>query len=242
MLAAAQLAALRRFVGQPALQRAAVRAVRRHPLRSSVLLPAPDWPDVSLGQAIGRRRSSADLGGGSITAAQLSLVLSAASGQTGLVGGPDGDTMVARSAPSGGGLYPLELVVVALRCESLEPGAYRYDPERHALERLHVGVAATDLDAALYQPEIAATCAVFVAVVAVFQRTRVKYGLRGYRFVLLEAGHLVHGALLAAAAAGLRSLPLGGFVDRRLERLLGLDGVRESVVYAFAVGHAGDGS
>jgi SagB-type dehydrogenase family enzyme len=226
-------------VSEPGLQRAAVRSVRRHPYRPVLALPAPVWPDVSLGEAVRRRRSSADLGGADISLPELSLVLAAADGRTGEIEGPDGSLLFARSAPSGGGLKPLELVVLPLRCASLEGAAHRYDPERHALERFPATVTPDELAEALYQPAIAATCGVFVAVVAVFARTRVKYGLRGYRFALLEAGHVVHGGLLAAAALGLTSLPIGGFVDRRLERLLGLDGVRESVVYSFAVGRDG---
>ena len=50
-----------------------------------------------------------------------------------------------------------------------------------------------------------------------FWRTRFKYGLRGYRFALLEAGHVMQNAVLAAAALALPALPVGGFYDRRLD-------------------------
>ncbi|HEX7582631.1 MAG TPA: nitroreductase family protein, partial [Gaiellaceae bacterium] len=79
-----------------------------------------------------------------------------------------------------------------------------------------------------------ATAVVFVT--SVFWRTRFKYGLRGYRFALLEAGHVVQNVLLAAAALRVAALPLGGFYDARAEKLLGVDGVDESVVYAVVLG------
>ena len=186
-----------------------------------------------------RRRSTSELGGGELTLADLALVLAGAAGCTGQVGGPDGALMSGRAAPSGGGLYPLDLIVVPLRCPALESVAYRYDPERNALEPLPVGIDPDALDDLLFQPEIVATAGALVVVVATFARTRIKYGLRGYRFALLEAGHIVHGALLVASAADLRAVPLGGLVERPLERRLGLDGVREAAVYAFAVGRAG---
>ena len=199
----------------------------------------PAWPAVTLEQAVVRRRSTAELGGGELALAHLALVLAGATGCTAPAVGPDGEPRPGRAAPSGGGLYPLDLVVVPLRCPALDRVAYRYDPERNALEPMPGGTHPGGLDDILYQPEVAASAGALVVVVATFARTRIKYGLRGYRFALLEAGHVVHCALLAAAAAELRAVPLGGLVERRLERRLGLDGVRESVVYAFAVGRPG---
>ncbi|MGI8420822.1 MAG: nitroreductase family protein [Gaiellaceae bacterium] len=61
-------------------------------------------------------------------------------------------------------------------------------------------------------------------------------GLRGYRFALLEAGHLAQNLLLTGTALELACIPLGGFFDRRMDDLLDLDGVNESMLYAVAVG------
>jgi SagB-type dehydrogenase family enzyme len=72
----------------------------------------------------------------------------------------------------------------------------------------------------------------------VFWRSRFKYGLRGYRFVLLEAGHAAQNALLAAAALALAAVPLGGFYDRRVDELIEADGVDESALYLVCVGPA----
>jgi SagB-type dehydrogenase family enzyme len=210
--------------------------VRRHPVLAPVQLPAPEWPDTSLGAAVRARRSLSDLGSGRIGLAELSVVLAGAAGVTGTASGPAGTPIPVRAAPSGGGLFPLDLLVLPLRCDGLDDAVRRYDPERHVLEATGLRLAPGALAGAVYQQEIPSTAAVFVAVAATFARTRVKYGLRGYRFALLEAGHVVQGALLAATAAGLRSVPVGGFLDAGLEELLGLDGVRESVVHGFAVG------
>ena len=81
-----------------------------------------------------------------------------------------------------------------------------------------------------------AGCAALLLVAAVFGRTRFKYGLRGYRFALLEAGHVGQNVLLAATALGLAAVPLGGYYDRRTDEFLGLDGVNESTLYTVAVG------
>jgi SagB-type dehydrogenase family enzyme len=84
--------------------------------------------------------------------------------------------------------------------------------------------------------DIAAGAAAVIVVSAVFWRSRFKYGLRGYRFVLLEAGHVAQNILLAAAALGLAAVPLGGFYDRRVDELLGVNGVDESALYLLCVG------
>ena len=71
---------------------------------------------------------------------------------------------------------------------------------------------------------------------AVFSRTQNKYGERGYRYVLLEAGHVGQNLALAAEALGLRCAPLAGTRDETIETLLDIDGVTESLVYTLVFG------
>ena len=42
--------------------------------------------------------------------------------------------------------------------------------------------------------------------------------------------------LLAATALDLAAVPIAGYFDRRLDRLLHVDGVTESTVYGVAIG------
>lgn len=67
-----------------------------------------------------------------------------------------------------------------------------------------------------------------------------KYGPRGYRYVLEEAGHLSQNLMLVAAATELGSLPIGGFRDQLLNELLTVDGVNEAAVYGTILGHTPD--
>ena len=71
---------------------------------------------------------------------------------------------------------------------------------------------------------------------AVFSRNQMKYGERGYRYVLLEAGHIGQNMYLNAAALSLKCCALGGTIDSKLEKFLDIDGITESVVYAVAFG------
>ena len=65
-----------------------------------------------------------------------------------------------------------------------------------------------------------------------FGRSRIKYGERGYRFALPEAGHAMQNILPGATALGLGACPVGGFIDDRLHDLVDVDRVEEAVLYA----------
>jgi SagB-type dehydrogenase family enzyme len=63
-----------------------------------------------------------------------------------------------------------------------------------------------------------------------------RYGQRGLRFALLEAGHLAQNLVLVATALGWSSITLGGFYDDELAIAAGLDGVSQLPVYLLPMG------
>lgn len=141
-----------------------------------------------------------------------------------------------RVIPSGGALYPLEIYIYAAAVEDLEPGLYHYDPEEHCLDALPLSEHRVHPAPLFVQRDLVADAAAILFVSAIFQRSIFKYGDRGYRFVLLEAGHLGQNAVLSASATGLASATVGGFFDRELDRYLGFDGLSESTIYALLLG------
>ena len=103
------------------------------------------------------------------------------------------------------------------------PALYHYDPLRHCLER--AGGRSVDESSSLCRPYHDSRCERrFVAVTAMFSRSRFKYGARAYRFTLLEAGHVAQNLLLAVAALGLAAVPIGGFYDRKVDASSGSTG------------------
>ena len=212
----------------PELVVSTTRAVLRSLARPAVALPTAALPPVSLADAVRGRRSARAFGPGSLTLAELAALLDAAYGVTSR---SDGASL--RSVPSGGALYPLELYVLARRVDGLGDGLHHVDPIRRVLERLPARDPVGSLSP---YDDVLGAAGALVVVTGVFWRSRFKYGLRGYRFTLLEAGHLGQNLVLAAAALDLAALPVGGFYDRRVERTLGVDGVNESPLYLFAVG------
>jgi len=147
-----------------------------------------------------------------------------------------------RMIPSGGALYPLELYVYARRVDGLSPGLYHFDPEEATLAAL-IPRPSVDAGRALapmfVQPELVEGAAAVIFIAAVFFRSTFKYGARGYRFVLLEAGHLAQNAMITATLEGIGATPIGGFFDREVDAFLALDGVNESTVYSLLLGHPG---
>ena len=77
--------------------------------------------------------------------------------------------------------------------------------------------------------------ALAVALTGISMKTKLKYGERGYRFLLFEAGHIMQNLLLVASALGVSALPIGGFVDAELDSALGIDGLDEVSLYLAAV-------
>jgi SagB-type dehydrogenase family enzyme len=236
-----QIEGARRLEASPDLQLSSTRAVRRLG-RPAAALPPPQRPDCALFEAIETRRSRREFGTAPIDAAELAALLHGAYGVTGRLESSAGNgTLPLRAVPSGGALYPLEVYLAALRVDGLDPGLYHFDPLICCLEIVRAGLAVDELAALSTYPEIVSPCAALLLIAAVFGRTRFKYGLRGYRFALLEAGHVGQNVVLVASALGLAAVPLGGFYDRPTDAFLGLDGVNESTLYTIAIGRLSAG-
>ncbi len=204
------------------------RSSRTHEHRPSIALPPPGRLGGTLGDALARRRSASAEALRPVGIGELSTVLAAS-----YAAGAQGR----RPVPSAGALYPLELYVIAVAVNGLERGVYHFNPFRLRLARL-AAFSWPDARTALVDPAVLDHASALIAVTAVFARSRIKYGLRGYRFALLEAGHVVQNAVLAATDLGLPALPLGGFYDRLLDRIVGADSLDEATVHAFVLGGA----
>ena len=142
-----------------------------------------------------------------------------------------------RAWPSAGGLYPIDTYLVAAKVEGLAPGTYHYNVVTADLERIGGDDAPGDvLSAGFFWQEFAVTAAACLLFTAAFDRTVSKYGERGYRLVLLDAGHAAQNVLLTAQDLGLPAVPVAGFCDDALASALQIDGVHESVVHSILIG------
>lgn len=195
---------------------------------ATVTLPAPRLDGgVSLEHALAERRSMREFARGALSLAQVAQLLWAAQGVTYRDG--------ARTAPSAGALYPLDLYLVAGEVRDLAPGVYRYVPGRHQLEPVAAGDVRRGLGAAALAQECVAEGAAVFVFTAVERRTTRKYGPRGVRYVHIEVGHAAQNLALQATALGLGSVTVGAFDDDAVARLLDLP-KGEAPLYLMPVG------
>jgi len=141
-----------------------------------------------------------------------------------------------RPFPSAGGLYPVEVYVATLSCTAIERGIHHYDPVKHALAKVSSCPAKSELERLIFADDLWDHAAAALVFTGVFERAQAKYGERGYRFVLLEAGHAAQNVLLAAQSLGLAGAPIGGFCEDALGAAMGLEAAKESPLYVVLLG------
>jgi SagB-type dehydrogenase family enzyme len=204
-----------------------------------VRLPASGPRRNELTRVLARRRSARELSS-PVALDDLAVVLREALEPTALVETDQGATQALRPWPSAGGLYPLDTYVIAASVTGIERGLYHHNLLTGELELLTARSPELILRDGFFWQEFIVESAVVVLLVAVFERTIAKYGERGYRLVLLDAGHAAQNILLVAEQLGLGACAIAGFADDTLADDLGLDGLDEAVVHAVVLGGRSD--
>jgi len=143
-----------------------------------------------------------------------------------------------RVVPSAGALYPLEIFIHAANVQSISQGLYHYNPVRRHLRLLREGDITDELVRCFMSNTVPAHASLLIFITALFERSTFVYGDRGYRFALLEAGHVAQNINLVASSLRLGCLSIGGVFDRLIDTFLQLDGITHSTVYVLAIGAA----
>lgn len=199
-------------------------------------LAAPALIGNDLETAIAGRYSCRDFSPESLGEAEVSALLHHALGAVGtaLFGRAE---MLRRPCPSPGGLYPLELYLIARRIEGIEQGIYHYHGQTHSVGQVRAGLPPPGVESWIFMDQpYAASGAASLVITCMFGRSLKKYRDRGYRYALIEAGHVGQNIALLCSALGLGCCPLGGFFDDEVGDLLKLDGEQEAPLYALSLG------
>jgi SagB-type dehydrogenase family enzyme len=203
---------------------------KQYPEAERIALPKTKPLHADLARVIQDRRSEREFSELPLTMTDLAKLLELGGGVTGSGAVPR------RTAPSPGALYPVEIYPIVFAVDGLSPAVYHYAALSHELETVRpiedIGAAKAFLPTDLS----AARPALILALTSVFSRVQTKYLERGYRFALLEAGHIAQNILLAATALGLASVPIGGYWDEPFNSLLGISHDTEAVIYSVIVG------
>lgn len=199
-------------------------------------LPLPAPAGSALMELLAQRHSCRDFAPTEMSLANASALLAASYGAlaTGRFGSQT--PFLRRTVPSAGGLFPLEVYVFTQRVQGLEDGLYHYDVIAHSLRQLRGENRWRTLEPMFYTYPFMKDANLVFAIAAVFIRVQKKYGPRGYRYMLMEAGHVAQNISLRAIELGLATLCMGGFVDSALNELLSLQPKEEGVVYTIAAG------
>ena len=193
--------------------------VRKDELRGGerMKLPEPSYKSqVSIEEAILRRRSIREYEPEPITLSQLSQILWAAQGITQKSTG-------FRAAPSAGATYPLEVYVVVKEggVKDLPAGVYHYLPSSHELELVKLGDYTVDLMKAALGQGWVGDAAINLVINAIYERTTRRYGDRGIRYVHMEVGHVGQNVYLQCISLNLACVVIGAFYDEEVKKIVG---------------------
>ena len=209
-----------------------------YPGLSRVSLPVPSWeagrPLFSVARVYAPARAFAREG---CSREELSRILLLANGVT-----QRGPGVALRAAPSAGALYAGEVYAVVERVTGLAPGVYSYEVASHALVQLRAGPFLAEVARAIEGPPDTAGAAAAVLLTNVFARYGARYANRGYRYALIDSGHIGENLRFAASEIGLGEAAPPRFEDDRLNTLLGVDGREEAVCAVHLVGRPAGGA
>ncbi|MFW5720436.1 MAG: SagB/ThcOx family dehydrogenase [Candidatus Dojkabacteria bacterium] len=139
--------------------------------------------------------------------------------------------------PSAGGKYPVELFTLHFNTQGENNNSIcYYNRDSHALTEVkdcpHWNKISPGMGIKLeHAPSL---CIVLVGFPS---RTTSKYGERGGRFLLIEAGHIAQNISLRAADSGLHGVECGGLFDDAFKKLLGLEKTEAVILLGYACGH-----
>ncbi|MFH1831874.1 MAG: SagB/ThcOx family dehydrogenase [bacterium] len=170
--------------------------------------------NISLEQAIKDRRSVRTYAPDPLTLSQISQLVWACQGITG--------SHNLRAAPSAGGLYPLEIYVVAGKVDGFVPAIYKYRPAKHDLFRLINGDQRAELSQAALGQACVLDAPISLVVCGVQARLTAKYGQRARQYMDMEVGCVAQNAYLQATVLGLGTVFVGAFDDDRVKKVLNL--------------------
>ncbi len=183
-------------------------------------LPEPGGDQKTVSEALYERRSRRSYSPEGLDPEEIGNLLWAAGGV-----GVDGVSGATRTAASAGGIYPLDIYLVAgPDVDDLRAGVYRYDHADHALVPVAEGDRRDVLAASALDQAYIAEAPVNVVLVGHYERTTGRYGDRGGRYVHLDAGHASQNIYLMVEALGLGTVAVGAFDDTETAETLETDG------------------
>ncbi len=191
--------------------------------------PAP----VDFLKLVTARRTQRSYRPAPLSLAELSLLLWCTQGVTKHEPG----VRTLRTVPSAGARHAFETMLLVNDVDGLAPGVYRFVATQHALADQQFTAARIEalIDGFRNVNLLTQSAAVFMWIASV-ERMTWKFGARGHRYLLLDAGHICQNLYLACGSIGCGACAIGSFDDEEVNTALGLDGASQLFVYGASVG------
>ncbi len=142
-----------------------------------------------------------------------------------------------RTVPSAGCRHSIETYVAALRVAGLEKAIYRYLPLDHALvEVVRYPDLEEQLSRATFGQTFCGSSAATFIWTAIPERMEWRYGEASYKVIALDAGHICQNLYLACENINAGTCAVAAYDQEEMDRVLGVDGRDEFVIYLAPVG------
>lgn len=193
-----------------------------------------DIGKMPLIEAINLRRSHRKYSDDSLTLEELSFLLWTTQGIQEVRN--SGSNL--RTVPSGGARHSFETYLAIFRVDSLEQGFYRYEPLEHKLAQLSSQIPITEKavgDACRGQSFAGKAAVVFIWTTIPY-RMYWRYERVTAKIIAQDSGHMCQNLYLACTSIGAGTCAIGAYNQNLMDRLVGVDGKEEFVVYVAPVG------
>lgn len=199
-----------------------------------IALPDPEtlsFNNIALKTAIAERKSHRKYLDEPLELDELSYVLWATQGIKSIK-----KSATFRTVPSAGARHAFETYLLINNVNDLKSGLYRYIASKHALICLDDQPDSKRFELACLGQPMISTGAVSFFWVADIKRMTYRYDLRGYRYILLDAGHVCQNLYLAAGDIDAGVVAIAAYDDDALNQALALDGESLFVTYVASLG------
>lgn len=203
--------------------------------------PIHDLPDpktvkvnkVDLSEAITNRVSVRAYSDESLTMDELSYVLWSTQGVKEVTNRP----ATLRTVPSAGSRHCFETYVLVNRVDGLKQGLYRFLAIDHKLQEVDMSEdIAEKVTQGCFNQRFVMNSAITVILTVDRYRMMWRYTERGYRYMHLDAGHVMQNLYLCAEAIDSGVCAIAAFYDDQINETLGLDGVDKFTIYVGTLG------
>jgi SagB-type dehydrogenase family enzyme len=185
-------------------------------------------------EAIKKRKSCRKYSEKALTLEELSFLLWATQGVHRTIGN---GMATQRTVPSGGARHPFETYLIINRVEGVKPGLHRYLALEHKLYRIQTeGKLTKKLVTACMDQKFVGSSAVTFVWTAIPYRTEWRYGKVSHKLIAIDAGHVCQNLYLACEAINAGACAIGAYFQRKMDKLLGVDGKEEFAFYVAPVG------